>query len=125
MQKAYSRATTLNLCNAKVKSCDENLETLARGQDLVNQTVLHSLLSGENLVAIDVLVYLLYALAAVLGKSVLEPLTHAHNLSCLDFDIGCLALAASASRGLVNQDSGVWQSEALPLCASGLKYGCG
>src|SRR4051794_33154104 len=53
---------------------------LAAAQHLVDQTVLHRLLSGEDLVALDVLLDLLGAPVRVEGHRLLQPVAHAEDL---------------------------------------------
>src|SRR4051812_40825796 len=92
----------------------------ARGEDLVDQTVVERLARREDLVPLDVLADLLDVAVAVLGQGLLEPLAHAQDLTRLDLDVG--PLAAALAVGLVDEDTAVGQAVALAGRAGGQQH---
>src|SRR5258707_10405 len=76
---------------------------LAAAQDRVDEAVFLGLGGGHDLVAVDVLTYLLHRLVGVLGEQLLELGTHPHDLPGLDLDVRALAVPALGGR-LVDDD---------------------
>ena len=88
--------------------------------DLVDHAVGHGLLGRHDEVAVGVLGDLLLGLAGVVGQHPREQVAHAQDLLGLELDVGGLAL--DAAPGLVQQDPGVRQGEALALGAGGQQH---
>ena len=87
--------------------------TRPRCDDLVDHAVGHGLFRRHDEVAVGVLGHLLLGLAGVLGQHAREQVAHAQDLLGLQLDVAGLAL--DTAPGLVQQDAGVRQREALAL----------
>ena len=89
--------------------------------DLINDTVLLSLLGGHEEVPVAVLLDLVLGLISVLGNEGVEDLTDVEDLLGLDLNISSLALGSA--EGLVDHNSGVWEGAPLALGPSTEKEG--
>ena len=92
------------------------------GRDhLVDDAILPGLLGRHHEVAVGVLVDPLDRLAGVAGDDLLQEVAHAQDLLGRQLDVGGLRVAGGAV-GLVEQDPGVGQGEALALGARGQQH---
>src|SRR5665647_36370 len=85
---------------------------LATDQYLVDEAVLLGLVSGQDLVPLDVLLDLFHGAAGVMGQGLLQPGAHAQHLVGLDLEVAGHAAQTLHGR-LVDQDPGVRQGETL------------
>src|SRR5579884_1616223 len=93
-----------------------NARKLPGRDHFVDDAVLTSLVRAHDEVAVSVLLDLLYRLTGVEGKHLVQQIPHAQDLLGLELDVG--RLAGGPPVGLVDEDPGVGQGEALALGAS-------
>src|SRR5208337_2745062 len=110
----------------KVSSTDSNQQRCAGlpvlVDDLINHAVFLGLLRIHDVIALDVLLDALDGLAGMLGKKLIDGGTHAQNLFGVQVDVGGLS-AEAAHPGLMDEDAGVGQGEALFGRATGKEHG--
>src|SRR5215813_14285454 len=113
-------------------AADPPSDRLAGGQQallpaadhVIDQAVILSLVSGQDLVAVDVLADLLNGAAAVPGEHLLELAAHTQDLASLDLDVGALTVP-TLSRRLVDDDPRVRQRHPPPGRTGGEQHGGG
>src|SRR5579884_66213 len=96
---------------------------LPGGDDFVDNAVLAGLFRAHDEVAVGVLLDLLYRLPGVMGKHLVEQIPHPQDLLGLQLYVG--GLSGRPPVGLVDEDAGVREGEALAPGPPGQQHGSG